>query len=552
MLHNLWHYFEPGILLAIVVVALTSAATERPRQRWFGRLARRRWLSVAIVTALALAGAASITLGRGAPVPAIHDEFAYLLQGDTFAHGRLTNPPHPLAEFFDTFHVLQKPTYTGKYPPAQGLFLAAGQTLGHPVVGVWVSFALFCGATCWMLQAWLPPRWALIGALLMTVRLLAAYGSQQWAYGYWGGAVAALGGALLFGAGRRLWERPTWLQSFIMGLGLAILANSRPLEGLVASIFMLIALAWRYVVLRPFAIPYSWCVLLSGTGMVLFPTALVMAHYNTRVTGEWSKLPYREYLEQYSQVPIFLWQTPAAIDQNKQYASELQQRFHDEFEPEDWMHSRTWQGLGVLTLNRLSSPLRYYVGWLLLVPFFVGSITHRPWQLFAALSFGGLWCVGLQASWFLPHYLAPAICLLAFLVAAGLRRIAHWKRDKYFVGHMGVQLILIAYVALGIACLIPWGASRLQGWQHERARIQQELEQAGGQHLVIVHYEPTHSYHQEWVYNAADIDHSPVVWARETGDLESLLNYYPYRQVWRLEVDSKPPALHRHHSRTNR
>ena len=78
-----------------------------------------------------------------------------------------------------------------------------------------------------------------------------------------------------------------------------------------------------------------------------------------------------------------------------------------------------------------------------------------------------------------------------------------------------------------------------------RARILHSLENTPGQHLIIVRYAPSHLPDPEWVYNAADIDASKVVWARDMDEQnnQELLQYFKNRTVWLLEPDESPPKL---------
>src|SRR5438445_6763423 len=233
--------------ICVLAAVIGAFAFPSAGSRWLGILARRfsvfarhRALSVVAVGLLALALRAALLPILPIPEPIVQDEFGYLLAADTYAHGRLTNPTHPMWIHFESFSILQKPTYQCFAQPAQGMILAFGKVaFGHPFWGVWLSIGMMCAAITWMLQGWMPEEWALLGGVLAILRFATF---SYWANSYWGGAAGAIGGALALGAWPRIRSSQRARDAVIMALGLAILANSRPYEGVVFSLPIAVAL----------------------------------------------------------------------------------------------------------------------------------------------------------------------------------------------------------------------------------------------------------------------------------------------------------------------
>ena len=299
----------------IIIGALLAVGCFTPLigDRWLraieglgARLARRKVWTLVAVALLAIVSRLALFLVMPLPLPSTHDEFSYLLAADTFVHGRLANPPHPMWIFFDTFHVLQHPTYASMYPPAQGAVLALGQLLGHPWIGVLFSMALMCASFTWMLQGWFPPQWALLGG---TLALLRIHLFSSWLETYWGGAVPAIGGVLVIGAFPRVVKRQRPRDAVLMGIGAGLLANSRPFEGLLFCIPVGIALIMWLLSDRSPAFRSTGLRVLLPLLCVSMLTLVFIGYYNRRVTGDAFLLPHVLDDRLHETLPPFVWQS---------------------------------------------------------------------------------------------------------------------------------------------------------------------------------------------------------------------------------------------------
>ncbi|MGH7179714.1 MAG: hypothetical protein ACREJC_20225 [Tepidisphaeraceae bacterium] len=498
--------------------------------RAIAALGRRPILASLTVFAITAALGVVPTIIWSVPVPAIHDEFAYLLAADTFVHGRLTNPTPPMWEHFETFHEIMTPTYASKFPIAQGVALAIGQIIAHPIVGVWLSTALGALAIYWMLRAYFAPRWALLGGMLAAI-----HATTQWyVTSYWGGGVGVIGGALVGGACARAVRLPSVKLGVVLGLGLAILANSRPFEGLILAGIVIPVMLFRgrqtAVVVR----------LLLPAGAVLVPTFTFMGYYNWRVTGDALTLPYALHARQYMSAPLFYWQPPP--DPIVYRHDELREFFLSD-ELKTYRSSATFRGFLRHSGDQTRMLLLEYLHPLTLaIPLAAGVFAARNNRgARAALAV----CVLLPGihllvtPWMRVQYMAPGAGFFFVLVVAGLRNLCATSLSRTRFGRIVACATLVTLIVSPLPRAITLNELGHRAPAVHRARLIEQLSARGGKFLVLVDEIPGRLGGFEWVFNGADLEDAGVIFARSMNPHadRALFERYSQRNLWGIVAD---------------
>lgn len=511
-------YLQTGLEIVALVGILLAFLVPRWRAAWFRgwelrlrNMGRSRWRAVALSAILPLAIRLALLPVFTFPTPYVHDEFSYLLMGDTFAHGRIVNPTPPEWKHFETEYTLVQPTYSSQYQPAQGLVLAAGEVLtGNPWWGVWISIGLMCGALCWGLSYLLPLPWALCGAL--------GAGLQYGIFGFWmnsyfGGAIAAAAGAMVAGSLARMRGKPV-SSGIVCGAGLVMLFASRPLEG---AIWTITATIWIFVKYRQRFVQIAAAGLLVGV-----VGGIALGYYDYRVTGHVFEPPYAEGRDLYGTPQSFWWQPAVIVDHFDN--PELRANYLGQLEY--WERRYSIPALWDSTWRRARDFWRFFIG-----PFFTPALLFLlllrrdkrvwPWLL---VSIPFVLDHATFHAWY-PQHSAPETILIVIILVQCWRHLRVWQRRRGWglaLSRNMATAFALSIVLIGIGRAsenyLPAKITRIWGplnpAEKGRDRLLAKLHEMGGKYLVFVYYPPKHPAIDEWVFNAAEIPGAPVVFAR--------------------------------------
>jgi hypothetical protein len=520
---------ELALAALLVLVALFGCPWIAPHVRKFAERTRWCMLLLAILPVVL-----RLLLLSHHPVPEFdaYDEFSLLLSADTLRHFRLANPPHALPQFFETFFVLQEPTYSSAYPIGQGLALAIGWSIfGLPWAGVLLGPAAFCSLCYWMLRGWTTPGWALLGGMLAVIE----FGPlNQWTNSYRGGTLAAAAGCLVFGSLPRLRAARRTRDALLLGTGLGLHLLLLPYE----TIFLLFAVLLFF---RP--VMRSDVAKLAGiTALAILPAVFVTLLQNQQVTGSWTTMPTTVSQYQYGVPASLTFQAQPVPHRQLTPQQALDYKMQRSFHPAAETISSFFQ--------RLEYRVRFF-RFFFLPPLYLAAAAFfaslREYRFVWVVSTLTIFAVGAN---FVPVFQTQAIAavtsLFILVAITGLQQITRLNIRGHPVGREAAGLIVI----LCFAHFLFWYGMHAADDQEvsmsaRRSTVDQELARIPGQLLVFVRYMPRHIFQNEWVSNAAAMDASRVVRARDLGPAENekLLRYYPGRIALLLEPDYRQPRL---------
>lgn len=386
--------------------------------------------------------------------PKTHDDQSYLLQVRMLAAGHLAMPPHPLADFFDTFYVLARPAYASQYFVGAALLYVPTVWLGLPT---WVLPAVVAGAIVGLVYRVVAElvdgSAGLLAALLVVsleyVRVYSVLLTSHepvllmglvstWAWLRWRGTLNPAGGrAAPPGAAPRGRTDRSWAWAGLIGAISGWAAITRPVDALCVAVpiglAMLVdllstrrdarataAVASRGSFWRSLSVTAA-CLVLGAS-----PFLLLQAAANRAATGSLLDTPFSLYARRDMPGvgygvggPMPAGGVASVVPQKRDYY-DLGVRPYLRRQHDPAILARAWGGVYLPMIADTTLPARPLLAFL---PVGLLGLTTRPrWAVAAVLPLFVL--AYLPYTFFLEHYALVAVLAVAVLLVLGTRAAA--------------------------------------------------------------------------------------------------------------------------------
>jgi hypothetical protein len=523
--------------VSVLMIAAALAAMPRPRRaiaRLLERLrqpsprARRITAAGVFVVAVLYILLTAWLQGRDL-IPKFHDEHLMLLLTRLLAGGRLWTAPHPLADFFESFHIFVKPVYASVYFPGAAVVYAPGVWLG---LKFWMVPLLVAGVGAAMTYLVVTDLIDGVAGLLAALMLVALQWFRYLAMMAMTQNVMLLLG-LMFIASWLTWRRNKALRwAAAMGAFAGWAAITRPVDAIayVAPVAAALLFELRALPLKRIAATVAAACLCAT------PFLSLQIIENVGVTGDPLRTPYRMYADLYTPQMSFGFHS---FDPTVRPQTSLPQRqiYYDQFtvpaaqahRPERLVH--TWLHERLPLLAEVTLPNRLL---LILLPLSALALATLPrvaaWGVLIAY-------VMLYAlfAYLLPMYLvvvAPIAILWALLGKEAVERVlAPRAREVAAVG------LTVALAGLAVAALPEVDHSFYDDGYPAPTMWFSYVELPGNVRppaIVLFRFRPGDNVNEEPVYNidVVNPDDAPIIRAHDLGVSRNreLFDYYAKRQ----------------------
>lgn len=540
--YGLNHFARPDALTGSVLIALCGVVfgwllADTPAAKLLERVrepsVRGRRITAAVVGLLGGGHVifSNVYLGRSL-LPYWHDDQMHAVQARMMAEGHFLLPAHPMADFFETFHVFVKPVYAGIHFLGTTLLNAPGLKAGFPTWVVPILLAsLAVALTYRVVTELIDGLSGLVAALLLVsldfFRFIAPRILSH-------GTMLTLG-LLLVWMFLRWRRRPGYGWSVAFGLTAGLTLITRPLDA--AAYLAPLGLAMLFTRSGPTTSVRLRHALVAA--VCTLPFAGVQLYFDKQVTGRWLYSPYQLYndlnypginfdarrqLVGQEQIP----DTPSTLPQKRAYYNDFLLTFV--------------RGVRASSLpkhiidDRLMWTLRHGTPDALLyflIPIGLLGLRTAARIAFVAIPFVYM-AVYVPHYFYLAHYATIIAPSLSVLVLLGVRELATaWpgrSRRIEFAGLMTVTIAALSSMPPFSTMVADDAGPEMPDAAYANERLPSLVRRPA---LVLFHYDPGVTFHDEPVYNfeRAWPDDESIVRAQDLGPRNpELFRYYARSQ----------------------